>query len=342
MRLFKKVAFARQMVAFAPELKNRGVKEPKNITPKGAPRFLTRGINKVLKLKKKQSVNNALVFPSIAFIFYQNESKNRGKKKIRKEVGGNVVFSPLKKKKKTSGRSTFASPKVDLWFGDRYNKNINTLKKHKPMITIRVKVLQKKTKLIGVFDTLKIKPLFNVLQKFTDLLLKKNIYLIRETYPFICAGLKGTSTIGGFKKVLYNKILVQDRRLKPTYNRRKHNITHYMVVQNQFAKLDKTFVYLGKNILDNIMGVVLKTAYSTVPLKVRIKTKKHSYFNNKLSIRAKAIPNLVSIIEGQIYLLLWRNQFNGSLTKSRQDRRQGASQNLNIVCKNNTAILLKE
>lgn len=333
MRLFKKVQ-ARKMVAFALELKNRGVKEPTNITQKkGAPRFLTRGI--ILKLKKKQSVNNALAFPSVAFTFYQNESKNRGKKKTRKEVGGCVVFSPLKK---TSG--CFASPKVKDQ-GDRYNKNINTLRN--PMInTKRVKVLQKKTRLIGVYYSafLKIKPFFNVLQKFTDLLLKKNIYLIREAYPFICAGLKGASTIGGFKKVLYNKILVHDRRLKPAYNRRKHNITHYMVVQNQFARLDKAFVYLGKNKLGNIMGVVLKTAYSTVPPAGWIKTRKHNYFN--ISIRAKTIPNLVSIIEGQVYLLLWRNQFNGSLTKSRQDRRQGASQNLNVVCKNNTAILLKE
>jgi hypothetical protein len=115
-----------------------------------------------------------------------------------------------------------------------------------------------------------------------------------------------------------------------------------MVVQNQFARLDKAFVYLGKNKLGNIMGVVLKTAYSTVLPAGWIKTKKHNYFNNKLSIRAKTIPHLVSIIEGQVYLLLWRNQFNGSLTKSRQDRRQGGSQNLYVVCKKNTAILLKE
>jgi hypothetical protein len=330
MRLFKKVQ-ARKMVAFAPELKNRGVKEPKNITQKkGASRFLTRGI--ILKLKKKQSVNNALAFPSVAFTFYQNESKNRGKKKTRKEVGSNVVFS-LKVKDQ----------------GDRYNKNINTLKKRKPIgdniiNTKRVKVLQKKIRLIGVFYSafFKIKPFFNILQKFTDLLLKKNIFLIREAYPFICAGLKSASTIGGFKKVLYNKILVQDRRLKPAYNRRKHNITHYMVVQNQLARLDKAFAYLGKNKLGNIIGVVLKTAYSTVPPAGCIKTKKYNYFNNKLSIRAKAIPNLVSIIEGHVTLLLWRNQFNGSLTKSRQDRRQGASQNLYVVCKNNTSILLKE
>jgi hypothetical protein len=329
MRLFKKVQ-ARKMVVFAPVLKNRGVKELKNITQKkGAPRFLTRGI--ILKLKKKQSVNNALAFPSVVFTFYQNESKNKDKKKIRKEVGCSVVFSRKVKDQ-----------------GDRYYKNVNTLKKKSIgdniINTKRVKVQQKKIRFIGVLYCafFKIKPLFNILQKFTDLLLKKNIFLIKEAYPFICTGLKGASTIGGFKKVLYNKILVQDRRLKPAYNRRKHNITHYMVVQNQLARLDKAFVYLGKNKLVNIIGVIFKTVYSIVPWAGWIKTKKHNYFNNKLSIRAKAIPNLVSIIEGQVTLLLWRNQFNSSLTKSRQDCRQGASQNLNVVCKNSIVILLKE
>lgn len=189
---------------------------------------------------------------------------------------------------------------------------------------------------------LKIKPFFNVLQKFTSLLLKKNVYLIREVYPFIYTSLKGASTISGFKKVLYNKTLVQDRRLKPAYNRRKHNTSHYMVIQNQFARLNKAFVYLGKNKLASMVGLALKTAYSTIyPAFGWVKTKKRNYFNNKLSIRAKAIPNLVSVIEDQTTLLLWRNQFYSSLTKSRQKHKQGVSQNLNVICKNNVTILLK-
>ena len=334
-RLFRKIQ-AKKIVAFAPKLTN-GVKEPKQTNQtnqkKIVPRFLTRGI--IFKLKKKQPINGAVTFASVAFIFNYNKGKNKSEEMVKEEE----VAHPLKKYNKST--SCFKKEK----FTSNYIIDINP-----------IKGFQKKTKnaAFAFFYTnlisqgvrsffLKIRPFLNILQKFTGLLLKKNAHLIRETYPLIYAGLKGASTIGGFKKVLYNKVSVQDRRLKPIYNRRKHNISHYMVVQNQFSRLDKVFFYLGKSKLTSIIGLVLKTAYYVIPRCFSwTKAKKHNCFNNKLSARARAIPNLVSIIEGQVTLLLWRNQFSTSLTKSRQDRRQGVSQNLSVFCKNNTAILLKE
>lgn len=321
-RLFKKVQ-ARKTTVFAPESKDRDAKESKKIIQKKQlPRFLTREI--VLKLKKRRAVNGTLAGVPVAFTFYRNESKNnRSKVKATERLASSL---------------------------NKDNKGVNLLKEHKLtgnniINTKPVKVSQKRTGFAGILRStfLNIRPFFNVLQKSTDLLLKTNGYLIREAYPFIYAGLKGASTIAGFKKVLYNKILVQDRRLKPAYNRRKHNISNYMVVQNQLARLDKTFVYLGKKKLASMIALVLKSAYCKgTPVETRAKIKKHSYFNNKLSIREKAIPALISIIEGQDTFLLWRNQFRSSLTKSRQDRRQGVSQNSDVFCKNNTAIVLKE
>lgn len=313
-RLFRKIQ-ARKVVAFAPTLKNQEVKEPKQTNQKKeVPRFLTRGI--ILKLKKKQPINDALTFASAAFTLNYNKGENKGEEKIKEER----LTSSLK----------------------RYNKSINSVKKFTRNYIINIKPIkgfQKTMKAVGMSH----RPFLNILQKFTGLLLKNNAHLVREAYPFLYAGLKGASTIAGFKKVLYNKVNVQDRRLKPVYNRRKHNISHYMVVQNQLTRLDKAFFYLGKNKLASIIGLVLKTAYSVIPCSFSwIKAKKQNCFNNRLSIRARAIPNLVSIIEGQVTLLLWRNQFNNSLTKSRQDRRQGISQNLGVFCKNNAAILLKE
>lgn len=322
MQLFKTIQTRKKIVVLAPKLKNQETKEEK-ITEKKVGRFLTRGI--ILKLKKNQSINSALAFANVAFTFYQNKSNHKDKKSLTEKQTNCLIFAPKVKDQK-----------------DKFNKNLNCLQEPKliggyVVNTKPIKILQKKTVLSPVPHSafLKIKPFFNVLQKLTGLLLKKNVCLIKEAYPFIYAGLKGASTISGFKKVLYNKILVQDRRLKPTYNRRKHNTSHYMVVQNQLTRLSKTFVYLGKNKLASMVALVLKTAYSTIfPAFSWAKAKKHNYFNNKLLMRVKAIPNLVSVMESQITLLLWRNQFSSSFTKNRQNYKQDISQNLNVICKN--------
>ena len=325
-RLFK--AVQRRKIISRPvwEPKNKKPKELKKIAQKTkVPRFFSRGI--VFKLRKRQPINNALALTSLAFPFYQNKSKWKSETNTTKEA----LISKVKKK-------------------NRSNKNVYSLKEHKSVSsyivnTKPIKILQKKATFINMLRNifLKVNPFFSILQKFTSLLLKRNTYLVRCAYPFIYGGLTGASTIGGFKKVLYNKILVQDRRLKPAYNRRKHNISHYMVIQNQLARLNKTFVYLGKNKLTNMIGLILKSTYPMIsPTFNWVRTKKHNCFNNKLATRGKAIPKLVSTIEGQVTLLLWRNQFSGSLTKSRQDHRQNVLQNLRVVSKNNTVILLKE
>jgi hypothetical protein len=331
-RLFKTVQGRKIVGLCVPEPKNKEAKELKKIAQKKkVPRFLTHGI--VLKLKKRQSINSALALPSVTFVFYQNSSKSRSEKRATEEAGNSLALTSKVKNQE-----------------NKSNQNVNRLKERKSMSnyimnTKPIKILQKKATFIYMLRNtfLEINPFFNILQKFTSLLLKRNVSLVRGAYPFICGGLKGGSTISGFKKVLYNKILVRDRRLKPAYNRRKHNVSHYMVIQNQLARLDKTFVYLGKNKLANMTSLVLKTTYpGNSPAFHWAKTKKHKYFNNKPPIRGKAIPKLVSIIEGQVTLLLWRNQFNGSLTKSRQDHRQNVLQNLRVVCKNNAVVLLKE
>lgn len=323
-RFFKKIQTGK-MVKFAPKPFSLAIKEVKTIAQKKrVPRFLTRAI--ILKLKKKQFIYNTLTKAFTAFTFYQNE--NRNKKKQKTVWSSGYAWSSL------------LSTLKEINQKNAYNKNTNNLKEEMVSINVvnRKPVLQKEKISVSMLDStfLKTKPFFNVLQKFTNALLKKNACLIKETYPLIYASLKNSSTIGGFKKVLYNKALVHDRRLKPGYNRRKHNISYCMVVQNQFARLDKTFVYFGKNKLASILSLALKTAYSAVP-----STFSKARRKNTLLIRTKAIPKLVSILEGQVAHLLWRNQFNCLLTKSRQKYRQAPS-SFNLLCKKSTVIVLKE
>ena len=106
---------------------------------------------------------------------------------------------------------------------------------------------------------------------------------------------------------------MKDRKLQPSTNRRKHNHSHYLIITNQFRRINKTFHYVGRPNLLNIVAFALKTAYV-------FESAKYICFisNSAPSASIRAIPYLVSTIETQIMVLLWRNQFRCHLTGSRQ------------------------
>ena len=154
---------------------------------------------------------------------------------------------------------------------------------------------------------------FIALKGFISKLLKGNSYCIKQMRPYLYSDLKGFSTTAGFKKALYNKVSMQDRRLQPGTNRRKHNHSHYLIITNQFRRIKKTFHYVGKQNFSNIVAFVLKTAYFFKPVKSIC-----FIFNSAPLPSIRAIPYLVSTIETQIMVLLWRNQFRCHLTNSKQ------------------------
>lgn len=313
--LFQKVQVKRKRVTLVSECNKPKLKKPKKIAHS---RFLIRSIFFKLKDKQLISINNSLAF-FIALSFNQTKSKNITKqKKAINTVTSICIYIPrIKDQKKRYYLTSFKEPNI--------RNSINN--KH---------ILQKQITYISTL--FKIKSCFSILEKHTNLLLKNNVYLIKSGQPY--TGLTSYSTIGGFKKVLFNKALVYDRRLKPSYNRRKHNITHSIVVKNQLARLDKTFLYVGKNKLSSMIALVLKAAYYRIPMRDPLTTKINSNCNNKKLVRVKAIPYLVSIIEGQFSQLIWRNQFNSLLTKSRQNYRQDVFF-LSCVFKNMNVVLFK-
>ncbi len=187
---------------------------------------------------------------------------------------------------------------------------------------------------------------FIVLKGFISKLLKGNSCCIKQIRPYLYSDLKGSSTTAGFQKTLYNKVSMQDRRLQPGTNRRKHNHSHYLIITNQFRRINKTFHYVGKQNFSNIVAFVLKTAYFVKPVKYIC-----FIFSSAPLPNIRTIPYLISTIETQITVLLWRNQFRCHLTSSKQTLlHQNTKQGIHPLClcssqrprgRNNAVVLLK-
>nr|ARO34870.1 ribosomal protein S4 [Ulva compressa] len=73
--------------------------------------------------------------------------------------------------------------------------------------------------------------------------------------------LKSCTSMAGFKQVLYNRIKIQNNRLHPSYNRRKHSHSHHILITNQLGKLSKTFHYLSTNKVKNFITLALRKAF---------------------------------------------------------------------------------
>lgn len=179
-----------------------------------------------------------------------------------------------------------------------------------------------------------------VFQGFFNQLLRANHALGKSILPLLLqrqklSFLKGSTSTIGFKQVLYNRIKIEKNRLYPSYNRRKHNHSHHILISNQLSKLSKTFNYLSKNKLKNFITLALRKAFG---YKADSSTLRPYYqLSRYMSIRS--MPNLISILENQMDTLIWRNQLKYCLAYSRQTVLHG---NFQMLLKNNTALVIKK
>nr|YP_009424222.1 ribosomal protein S4 [Ulva flexuosa]AQS79887.1 ribosomal protein S4 [Ulva flexuosa]ATP01445.1 ribosomal protein S4 [Ulva flexuosa] len=171
-----------------------------------------------------------------------------------------------------------------------------------------------------------------VFQGFFNKLLRANNALVKL---ILLNFLKGSTSTVGFKQMLYNRIKIEKNRLYPSYNRRKHNHSHHILITNQLGKLSKAFQYLSKNKLKNFITLALRKA-----LGYRSKNSTSIlYYQLSRHLSTRSTPNLISILENQMGTLIWRNQFRHSLAHSRQTLLHG---NFHMLLKNNTALIIKK
>jgi hypothetical protein len=105
-----------------------------------------------------------------------------------------------------------------------------------------------------------------------------------------------SSSLGGFKKTLFNSVQFRDGVLFTPYHKKNQNHSHYGISQYELRKLAKCFGYFSQNKVRFFVAETLKQTYGSAKSK------------SKVSLISKSVPNLVDIIETQCMIVLTRNQ----------------------------------
>jgi hypothetical protein len=122
---------------------------------------------------------------------------------------------------------------------------------------------------------------------------------------------KPGSCLSGFKKRLFNHILIRDGSLLPAWNRRKHRITYGLTFDHPLQMLSKAFGNLGITDLKWPIGASLKTTYAL--------TNVNTAEVHMANIKAKtACSRLADAIETHTCVLLYRNLHAVSPPNARQ------------------------
>lgn len=125
-----------------------------------------------------------------------------------------------------------------------------------------------------------------------------------------------SSSLTGFKKVLFNRIIAREGGLYPGYNRRKHNHSHYMIIYYQLKRLSRAFSYFSKNKIDFFIAAALKETYPSQENVGRNLSKKS--LPHRIVQSKRAIYNCVDLVETDSTTLLTRNQYYYSLPQAKQ------------------------
>jgi hypothetical protein len=70
--------------------------------------------------------------------------------------------------------------------------------------------------------------------------------------------LKPSSTVTGFKKLMYNFVKLSQNQLQPSYNRRKYNHSHYNQTLKERTRLNRTYAYLPRSTIKNYCAFTVK------------------------------------------------------------------------------------
>lgn len=145
---------------------------------------------------------------------------------------------------------------------------------------------------------------------------------------------KPSSTVTGFKKLMYNSVKLTQNQLTPNYNRRKYNHSHYNQIISENTRFSR-ITCLSKVIRENYTASAVRSNASNLDKKVFYETNNflkddcfsrvprlEPGFCSNLLRPIRPIPKIVQLIESRLDIILWRSQFSSSISSARQKVRQ--------------------
>jgi len=144
--------------------------------------------------------------------------------------------------------------------------------------------------------------------------------------------LKPSSYVNGFKKISYNSVKVSQNNLLTSFNRRKHNISHYNITLKEKSRLSRVYSYISSKSLLNYSAFTLNSK-NNLSLTKKQAEKKNSFFKS-FNYDSRAIVNYINFLECRLDIILKRNVLRSSISSARQQLRKGVYLNKKIQKKN--------
>ena len=177
---------------------------------------------------------------------------------------------------------------------------------------------------------------FEVFRAFTKTSQSKNFNTSVWSYANLSFFHKQGSTLTGFKKLLFNRVSAHKGVLVPAYNRRKYGRSHGLLIQNECAKLSKTFGYISLKTLNFWLAQTLACTYGeqvfnkskqkhlkneTKPCKTpssKFNETLNFLSSNKVGTKGSPLAKFTFALETQSEILLWKAQISRSFYQAKQ------------------------
>lgn len=126
--------------------------------------------------------------------------------------------------------------------------------------------------------------------------------------------LKASSSLPGFKKTLFNHVLVRQGGFEPRYNRRKHSIGHDLTLNQPLRKLNKMLPGFNLRRLRVCVAFSLRRCYG-------LKQNRQSPQSLNAALLEASLPTkmFVSLVESHNLNLKTRNMFFKTLRHAAQN-----------------------
>nr|YP_025773.1 ribosomal protein S4 [Tupiella akineta]AAQ18732.1 ribosomal protein S4 [Tupiella akineta] len=123
----------------------------------------------------------------------------------------------------------------------------------------------------------------------SDAKLQQQLTKLDDHKPLQQQILKPSTTVTGFKKLMYNFVKLSQNQLQPSYNRRKYNHTHYNQTLKERTRLSRTYVYLSKPTIKNYCAFTIKPTSSMYSLQNFISSIDNPFYGGTLQTFAPAV-----------------------------------------------------
>lgn len=149
---------------------------------------------------------------------------------------------------------------------------------------------------------------------------------VSDSKKLLSGKLKPSSSVPGFKKMLFNKVIVRDNVFEPRYNRRKHSLSQDLILNQPAQKLNKMHPGFNLRRLRNCVAFSLRHSYGFRACKNQSELEQTMF----LLQASTPMAVFVNMLESHTLMLRARNMISKTLRHAHQDLNHSAAKKASL------------